>query len=237
MCRSTERQGRSASSRAGFTLVELMVALTILGLLSLGITRFLNDTNILMLSVTGKLEINAEIRDFTESMSGEARAANSFLLYRSFYPVTTEDPLGDLRDPPAGTDYTDYRRRVGESGDLVVFIYERVDPNPMDNLVPIERIVGYYRSAPDTASGEAPVRRFEVNVAEADKYELVEKLIPSSALAANHETVVSLAEGLANGMLFYNFNDRSVLVNAKIVHQNIAKQITGTYNFTVSPRG
>lgn len=211
--------------------------MTILGLLSVGLARFLGDSNILMLSITGKLEINGEIRDFTEAMSDEARAANTFLLYRSFYPVTTGTPDGDFRDPPTGADPTDYRRRVGESGDLVVFIYERDDPNPMDDLVPLQRLVGYYRSAPDTATGEAPVRRFEVNVSEADQYELVEDLIPPSSLASQHKTVVSLAEGLANGMLFYNFNDRSVLVNAKIVHQNIAKQITGTYNFTVSPRG
>jgi hypothetical protein len=214
-----------------------MISMTVLGLLSVGLATFVGDSNLLMLSIIGRLEINGEIRDFTETLSDEARAANSFQLYRSYFPVSTATPAGDFRTPPNGTDATEYRRREGESGDLVVFIYEREDPNLMDSLVPLARLVGYYRAAPDTASGEAPVRRFEVRVAEADQYKQVEELIPSSVQSGSHKAVVSLAEGLANGMLFYNYNDRSVLVNAKIAHHNIAKQITGTYNFTVSPRG
>jgi len=219
----------------GFTLPEILVSLFVLSLLGLGLVNFLNDANVIIFSSTGRLEINRDIRDFTEAMSKEARAANTFLLYRSFYPVNNGTPGGNFRDPPSGVDATDYRKRIGESGDLAIFIYEAEDPNPRDSDVPIEKIVGYYRGAPDYTVGVAPVMRFEYEVPVANRYDEIEALIPS--LTDGHTTVVNLAEGLANGMLFYNFNNRSLLVNAKIVHGNIAKQITGTYNFTVSPRG
>lgn len=227
----------SRSGESGFTLAEVMVALTIFSMLGLGIAQFLIDSNQIILSSTGKLQINKDIRDFTEEMGDEAREANSFLLYRSFYPVTTSDPIGNFRNPPSSVDPADYRKRVGESGDLVVFIYEAEDPNPRDNLTPISRLVGYYRDGTDTDTSQAPVKRFEVDVDTDDQYDSVESLIPAPGTSRSHIEVLKLAEGLANGMLFHNFNDRSVLVNAKIVHGNAAKQITGTYNFTVSPRG
>lgn len=222
---------------AGFTLAELLVAMAVFALLAVGVSRFLIDGNLLILSSTAKLDINSEIRSFTHTMAREARAANGFVLYRSFYRVSRDEPIGDFRDPPNWLSGEDYRKRAGESGDLLVLVYYREDQPPDDRRVPIARLVGYYRDASDTTPGEAPVKRFEVTIPEANMYEQVEDLIPAADQLRNAETVVSLAEGLANGMLFHNFNERSVLVNAKIVHDNIAKQITGTYNFTVSPRG
>lgn len=222
---------------AGFTLAELMVAMAVFSLLAIGVTRFMIDGNLLILSSTAKLDINSDIRKFTDDLAREARAANGFVLYRSIYPVETDSPRGDFRNPMHGFSPGDYHRQAGESGDLLVLVYERPDPLPHDREIPLARLVGYYRDARDIAAGQAPVKRFEIVVPEADRFEAIEDLIPPAHQLQDAETVVSLAEGLANGMLFHNFNARSVLVNAKIVHGNLAKQITGTYNFTVSPRG
>jgi len=70
----------------------------------------------------------------------------------------------------------------------------------------------------------------------------LETLLPpasaSEAQASYASVVVNDVEGLATeGDYFVNFQNRSILVRAKILHGNQAKRVTNTYNFTVTPRG
>jgi len=58
-----------------------------------------------------------------------------------------------------------------------------------------------------------------------------------ATLNAESTNVVQLSEGLADGRLFYNFKNRTVMINGKIIHGNQAKWVTDTYNFSISPRG
>ncbi len=70
-----------------------------------------------------------------------------------------------------------------------------------------------------------------------DAYLKPEQLIPNVSDITRHNQMIEFAEGRANGDLFYNFKDASVMINAKIIHGNIAKEITDTYNMTIKPRG
>ena len=70
-----------------------------------------------------------------------------------------------------------------------------------------------------------------------DRYNTIESLIPAISTVGTHETIVELSEGLADGKLFYNFRERSIMVNGQIYHGNDYKRVTDTYNFTISPRG
>ncbi len=222
----------------GFTLVEIMMVVGIFGLLMAGVMAFLVDSVRTTFVTEQKLEINGDIRDVTNTLADEAREANYFTLYSSFYPQQAGDPPGDFRDPPE--DYTpeDYRQRKGNSGDFVLFVYTGVDNNPADDTpAPIERLVGYFRDGGVSDKDEAPVRRFDIAIALAQQDDPLESLIPDTDYAETYPTVINLVTGLANGDLFYNIEDRSVLVNGKIIHGNDAKRVTGTYNFTVSPRG
>ncbi|GAB5560132.1 MAG: hypothetical protein SynsKO_17790 [Synoicihabitans sp.] len=70
----------------------------------------------------------------------------------------------------------------------------------------------------------------------------VESLIPPAtkawAMSSGFEVVVNDMEGLSdNNLFFLNYQNRSVLVRAKILHGNQAKRVTNTYNFTITPRG
>lgn len=224
--------------QGGYTLVEVMIAVTIFSLLMAGATQFFIDGYTMTFVTEQKLEINSDIRDVTNDMADEARAANFFMMYQSFFPKTQGDPPGDFRSPSEGYSAEDYRQRKGNSGDFVVFVYTGTDPNPNDDTpAPIERLVGYLRDDSATNSTEAPVMRFELDVLVANQNKSVEDLIPEVTEKSNFKTVINLVTGLANGNLFYNIEDRSVLINGKIIHGNQAKQVTGTYNFTVSPRG
>ncbi len=233
----TYQQMKPARSR-GFTLAELMISITVLGFVMVGVSRFAIENSRLAFTVEKQLEINRDIRRVTSEMADEARQANYFVLYASFFPLISGDPIGDFRDPESGYTAADYRRRKSHSGDFVVFVYTGEDPNPNDTTPPpIVRLVGYFRDDPEFLGIAQPVRKFAIDIPVSDQGESVEDLIPDSDRASSYSEVISLISGLNDGDLFYNIGERSVVVNGKIMHGNTAKQITGTYNFTISPRG
>ncbi len=219
----TERK----SNRQGFTLVELLITLSIMGLVMTGLMLFYRDSTIMLFTSDQKLKINADIRTLTNEMTDVARNANHFTIYDSF--------AGDFRTT---TPYEDWRLHDGESGDVLVLIFYGVDPSPLDNIpAPIIRLVGYYRSIDNPSENTGPVRKFDVAIPSTQQTQPVETLVPTEAQASTFTQVIELSRGLANGKLFYNFRDRSIMVNGQIYHGNDAKRVNDTYNFTISPRG
>ncbi len=218
------------TTRAGLTLTELLITLTIFGMVMAGIGSFFLQTNKMLFTSTAKLQINRDIRAVTNEMTDNARNANHFTLYDSFYD--------DFRNPTAPTTGADYRQRDAESGDCAVFIFYGTDPAPWDTTPPpIVRLVGYYRSIDNVPDNTGPIRKFDIAIPVADQNDTVEDLIPAISTVGTHRTIVAMSEGLANQRLFYNFRERSIMVNGQIYHGNDAKRVTDTYNFTISPRG
>ncbi len=211
----------------GFTLTELLVTMTILGLVMAGLTSFYYQSTVMMFTSDQKLKINADVRNITNELTDNARDANHFTMYDDFYDsFRTQAP------------YADWRKRDGESGDVLVLIYYGDDPNPLDTVPPpIVKLIGYYRSIDNQAENTGPVRRFDYNVPVAQQLLKVEQLVPDSTQESTFSQVIELSRGLADGKLFYNFRDRSIMVNGQIYHGNDAKRVTDTYNFTISPRG
>ncbi|MCH8473795.1 MAG: type II secretion system GspH family protein [Opitutales bacterium] len=61
---------------------------------------------------------------------------------------------------------------------------------------------------------------------------------PSTVGSEEHRLTLELSRGLAEGVLFYNFQDQSVIVRGEIIHRgNRQQRASNTYNFTVTPRG
>ncbi|NJM55225.1 MAG: prepilin-type N-terminal cleavage/methylation domain-containing protein [Verrucomicrobiae bacterium] len=75
-------------SRPGFTLTELMVSTTIMGMLGLGIYRISTEGVLDLFVSTEKLEINHDVRYLTARLAEDAIGANQFLIYPSFEPAT-----------------------------------------------------------------------------------------------------------------------------------------------------
>ncbi len=71
----------------------------------------------------------------------------------------------------------------------------------------------------------------------------LESLLPPATAAAAIDTryaeiLVHNIDGIsANGNCFINFANRSVVVQARVLHGNRAKRVTNTYNFAITPRG
>ncbi|MFT4901801.1 MAG: prepilin-type N-terminal cleavage/methylation domain-containing protein [Lentimonas sp.] len=223
-------------TKKGFTLPEILVVLSISVVVGTMSSSFLIESMRVSLGITNNLDIELSIRKITNELSDEALEANSFIIYQTYFDAG-HAISGSFRSPALGVAAADYRIRRGESGNFCLFIYNGIDPTPSDsNPAPIERLVGYYLNTEAEADAQE-ILKFNVSVPTSDQYAAFESLIPSPAASSTHEVVVPRANGLISGSLFYNLYDKSVMVNGEIIHGTPSKQSSGTYNFTVSPRG
>ncbi len=208
---NTRRNPFSKRQRCGFTLVELLVGMTIsLVVLGGSISVFLLGSSTAATG-TGRLLINRDIRNFTNEMVENARYADYFKTYTSF------------------TDRTEVND--GGSGDFLVLVHRDISDNNK-----ISRIIGYYRYTTDTET-EGPVLMFDTTYSPSSSSALAD-LLPATGVNGTHGEVIELSNGLSDGKLFYNFYDRSIVVRGEILHDGATgEQVTNTYNFTISPRG
>lgn len=210
---------RKRTRGAGFTITEIMIATGVSAFVMAGVLSFFTHFNKLGFINEQRNRINGDIRKFTAEMMNTGRQARYFVLYES-------NESGD-RD-----DVSD-RRMDGNAGDFLVFVF--TDPESVvGGDGDILRLVGYFRDAEDGEAG--PVRRFDVRYG-SPRDESVENLLAEPGVFNEIDEVVELSKGLADGQLFFNFHGRSVMVNGQILHGNVAKRVTETYNFTVSTRG
>jgi hypothetical protein len=216
------------------TLAEMMVALTIMGLASAGVLRFLISGLNIYHYDQGRIKVNKDIRSFTEEMTTNAVYSNYFRIYPSF---TT-------RSATSGATTIDASVNDGQSGDMLVLVF--CDTDATTGKTTINRLVGYYRQPSDPANPTTttgPVRKFDavinpaVDPAVTPIYTILNNNVPTSTASTN-PVVLQLAQGLANGMLFYDYFDRSVMIKGQIIEQgDQRRRAVNTYNFTVSPRG
>jgi prepilin-type N-terminal cleavage/methylation domain-containing protein len=219
-------------SRRGLTLVELLIATTIAGVVTVGIfSVFLQALKIYDYD-SKKLTVNRYIRDFTAELTENATFANYALIFPDF---STRANVSPVLNPDTGNIETagiNVPVEDGQSGDMLVLVF--VDPA---NDKKIKRIVGYYRAAP-TRGAAGPVRRFEREFEPSSDSTAV-ALLPANSTIEDWPQVIELSEGLSDGRLFHNFYGRSVMVNGEIIQDSGGRTrvASNTYNFTISPRG
>lgn len=212
----------------GFTLFEIMIAVGIMGIVTLSIFSFMIQALNVYYFDTGRILVNKDIRTFTHRITQDATASSYFRIYPSFSSRWT------------GTgNTTDAAVSDGQSGDFLVLVFDYTDPTTGTPY--ITRLIGYYRN-PSTSGGTGPVKRFDVtlspkvNATTTTIAALLDANVPTSTAGSN-STVVQLAQGLSNGTLFYDFYGRSAMVKGQIYESgNQYQQAVNTYNFTVSPR-
>lgn len=236
---NSNRQGpRSAftgkrEARLGFTLFEVIFTLSLTSVVAVGSLSFLLQSLNTYHYDMGKLLVNRDIRTFTSEMTENAAYANYFMIFPSFSTRTQTVEVGDS-SVGFETVTVDASVNDGHSGDFLLLVFTE----PEDSNV-INRLVGYFRapSDPDDPLSEGPVRRFETTFSGGASGDIWD-LLPEVTSANNQPAVIELSQGLADGKLFYNFRDRSIMVKGKIFHDgNLMRRATNTYNFTVSPRG
>jgi prepilin-type N-terminal cleavage/methylation domain-containing protein len=227
---------RRRTARA-FTLAELMIASTLLGLIMAGAILLTRQVLYVYYYDTGRILVNQDIRSFTQHMETDAAFSNYFMIFPDFSTRAASGLDANVND--------------GNSGDFLVLVTTAtclLNDTPVTGMIAgnnyITNLTGYYRDATTTTSG--PVRRFSVPVSYADPTKLgaapISTLLNSYMPTANSSSnpiIIQLAQGLANGTLFYDFQDHSIMVRGQIIEsggQGNRKSVS-TYNFTVSPRG
>ncbi len=234
----------SGRRQRAFTLVEMLIAVTIMGLISAVMMRsFLQVLNIYFYD-TAKIQINHDIRTFTASMSENATYANYFKIFPAYNNLSRTTPtLVNPSDPDQGytTALTDTSVNDGQSGDCLVLVYKEAgDATHAADDTKIARLIIYFRS-PDAVTGIGPVRILDLAVTPSSSLPVFQ-LIPDITNPALYPIVVQLSQDVATGKLFYNYHDRAIIVKGNILQRggqtnSVHATATDTYNFTVSPRG
>ncbi len=209
-------------------MVELIIALTISTMVLGGLLSF----NIQLIKggmfSEQKNQINRDIRKITTELSDVSKESNYFVIYKSF-------DSGDHDDP-------EDRLYSNKSGDFVLFVHTS-DAAIGFGIFPVERIVGYFRESNSDGELEdvGPVRKFEVDfntpVDITTSSLTLESLIPSATSTTEFSEIVELSKGTIQGNMFYNYANKSVMVNGQLYHGQKGNRSSDTYNFTVSPRG
>lgn len=259
------------SSRRGYTLTEIMIVMTIFGLVMAGVLPFFIMNLKSQFVGEQKLLINGDIRKVTNQMVENAREANTFVIYQSFTEQARWDGPTIKRDLTnnGSVDFYD-RLQNGASGDFAVLVFYSdpyfsslyYDGNPNNNPPitngTVTRMIGYWVAPNRVYPGEYAIYSFDT-----DKYKggsatwttswgatfpvglsstvTFETLLPPAttayANAAEFPILINNLNGLSNNYTFFNYQNKSIITRAKILHGNQAKRVTNTYNFTITPRG
>lgn len=159
----------------GFSLTEVIVTMALFSLVMAGAIPFFISNLKYQFVGEQKLLINNDIRRITNELVENAREANSFVIYQSFYNQTNYGGVSLTRDANGNGSVTWADRLLdGQAGDFLVLIYYRdayVDsrffdgtpdnaPTPLTNGQ-VTRIVGYYVAPNRTISGEYALYSFD----------------------------------------------------------------------------
>jgi prepilin-type N-terminal cleavage/methylation domain-containing protein len=226
---SSTGRAHSTSRRRGFTLIETLIATTVMGIATTAILGlFVNILKSYKYNAF-RLSINRDVRTFTNELTDTATYANYFVILPDFVTRTTgatgSEVLGSMGD--------------GETGDCLLLVFK----DPADDSK-VQRMVGYYHD-PDSA-GYGPIRKFDTTFSPSTSVTSIWTLMPATSTLHTNPDIISAgtvgkATGTStSGRLFYNFNARSIMIKGQINYistDGLTRRAVSTYNFTVSPRG
>ena len=226
-----------AGRQHAFTLVEIMVVTALFGFVLAATAAMFFESTSIGLGISSRVTLNDEMRNLSDELSDQAREANEFRIYESFF---TSGSPANFRSPGPGLGPTEYILGPGEEGSLCVLVSYGPLPLGAGAAVrpPVERLVGYFLDESDNVNGFRPLRRFVVDVPVADQNREVEELIPAEGNLAASRIIAERVAGMTNAQIFHNLGNRAISVNAQFSNEERrGRRENRIYSTTISPRG
>lgn len=251
---------KTARKTHGFTLVEILVAMTVSGMLMAGVMSFYIQSLKSMYASDQRIKLAGQINRFSNELIVQASRSNQFVLFKSAAPADFD---GTNPAPAAGDSDRQTITSIDEgdpihpAGDFVVFVYYEI-PKPTSQAVHrINKLEGYFLNA-STPGETGPVRKVVIDLSSAPSTNSVEKILTDNwnTSKAVFSTYFPLVRGLAvpevidgaavsgtpSPRLFYMSASRNVIITGQIFSssQNTNtrdwRTYTNSFCFNITPR-
>ena len=224
-CQKAQLPSRRAKGRrAGFSLVELMIGVTVMVIATTQTHNFFMHTIFGLHKANLELSANMDDRAFINRIEHEASQSSYMILHDAFD--------GKFRN--ANKISTVVEDRVGNhsAGNFVFFISVGDDPDPYDSVpAPLEKIIGYYLDDEDPENQK--IRRFEERLYNTYVSYNIESYLPSESEMESHPIVFERVNGLLEGNIFYKINNSGLLLCAEALSGQNEWEISRSLNSTI----
>lgn len=245
----------------GFSLVEIMVAMAITGLLMTGVMAYYIQSLKSMYVSDQRIKLAGQINKFSNELIVDASRSNQFILYKSAAPADFD---GTNTAPNADPTFPDRQfLTVGSggvvlhpAGDFVVFVFYEIPKPTALAQHRIRKLIGYFLTTP-SAGGIGPVQKVVIDLSASPSTDAVETILTANwtttAVFSNYFPLVrgvalpevidgTAVTGSPTPRLFYTSASRNVIITGQIYSssQNTVtsdwKTYTNSFCFNITPR-
>ena len=213
-----------------FTLVELMIALFVFGVVGAMVTVFVINSARSILWSVNKSKITSDFRHFTQQIRADAANADYVFMY-------SLPDIDQIKLAGRGS-----RLISGQTGEVLVLVDSRLTGTPLQRR--IDSITFYYRETnPDDADKTAifkSVVEFSGTARPlADPVTIdqdFEAILPGRNDIIDNSNVILENTKVPQNQNFFRIinNGRAVMINGEVLHGNNNQEITNTYNLTLT---
>ena len=251
---------KTTSSRRGFSLVEVMVSMTIMSVLMSGVISFYLQNVKSMYASEQRIRLAGQIKRLSNELVVQASRSNQFVLFKS---ARATDFDGSNAAPNSNNsdrqviNISDPTSPLHPAGDFVVFVYYEI-PKPVNQAFHrISKLEGYFLSTTN-AGGIGQLKKVVIDLSAAPSTNSIESILTSNwSTTAVFTTYFPQARGLAtpevvdgspvvdggaSSRMFYMSDARNVIISGQVYSSvkdtttSDSRTYTDTFSFNVTPR-
>lgn len=231
---------------AGFSLTEVIVAVTLVGLIGTGLIAFYVQSLRNSHGVDQQLKLLTTMRTFTEELIFTGSRSHELILYNS---STADDRTLALRKIVVNDDTEAEDDDICPTGNFAVFVFYELPKPAAQAKYRISKLIGYYLESTD--SGPPALKRITINKSASPSTDTVEKLLTDNWSTAPREVIARRVTPLALSdnytestvpQLFYRRANQNLAVCGQLLESTgrsntkDRRSYTRTFYFTVTVR-
>lgn len=233
-------------SRSAFTLVELLIGISIVGMVSTAATAFYVQSMKTGYTSEQQMKLITTMRSLTNEMIFNGSRAHELILYNS---TAASDRTPELRKVVVNEATETSSDDICPTGNFVVFIYYELPKPAAQAKYRIAKLIGYYLDQRD--AGPAALTRITIDLTEAPSTDTVETILTNHWTSAARRvmapriTPLALSDAYSSStppQLFYKRANQNIAVcgqllqSAKTTNTNDWRTYTRSFYFSVTVR-